>query len=120
MKYLIFELILTSILAISACSSPKNRYINDLIDFAEQVSTEYENYSYADLDLAIEQYAAFRKEALMYQHEYTEAEMEIINSCNRQINKFLTKHYIEHGINRVEGYIEEAINLIDDLDDVLK
>ena len=120
MKYLIFELILTSILAISACSSPKNRYINDLIDFAEQVSTEYENYSYADLDLAIEQYAAVRKEALMYQHEYTEAEMEIINSCNRQINKFLTKHYIEHEINRVEGYIEEAINLIDDLDDVLK
>lgn len=98
-----------------SCSSPKEQYIREYTRFAETTLAEFEHYNSQERDMALEQYAAFREESELYENEFSREEQELIKDYNRQLNAIITKKYLDDGIRKVGGYVEEIQGLLEDI-----
>lgn len=111
-----FTLLLIALAALFVgCTSEKDRYINELVAFTEQVEVLAESYTPEERSLAMQQYQAFRDEAVNYRHEFTQEDLKTVSDCNRRLNALLARGYIEEGARAIGSFIEEAAHLFEDL-----
>lgn len=111
-----FTLLLLALAALFVgCTSEKDRYINELVAFTEQVEVLAESYTPDERSLTLQQYQAFRDEAVNYRHEFTQEDLKTVSDCNRRLNALLARGYIEEGARAIGGFIEEAAHLFEDL-----
>lgn len=111
-----FILLLIALAALFVgCTSEKDRYINELVTFTEQVELLADSYTPEERSLAMQQYQAFRDEAVNYRQEFTQEDLKTVSDCNRRLNALLARGYIEEGARVIGSFIEEAAHLVEDL-----
>ncbi len=116
MKNYLKLLCMAATLLLAACfTSPKDVFVKNLSEFCEQVKSEHQNYSSNDLQLVSEQYLAFREEASIYTSEFTAEDKVIVEECYRSLNEIIARSFVTTSVGTVKGYLDEAINLIEDL-----
>ncbi len=115
MKTKFLLLLITVATMLVACTSEKDRYLNELVAFTEEVEMMADTYTPDERSLAMQQYGAFREEAVNYRNEFTPEDRQTIEDCYRRLNAILARGYLEEGARSLSGFIEEAAHLIEDL-----
>lgn len=115
MKIYYTLLISVSVMLMVSCVSEKDSYMSDLSAFTEEVVLYSESYSSNELSVAMEQYAAYREEASLYEGEFTEEDLAELEQNFRVLNEKLAEGYIDDRVRAIEGYLEEAAHLVEDL-----
>lgn len=108
-------LLVAALLFAVSCTSPKDSFLSDLSAFTEQMELEAESYSSDELQVAMEQYKAYREEASVYKTEYTPEDEALMEDCFRRLNEVFAEGYINNGLESIEGYLQEAMHLLEDL-----
>ncbi|MFI3296772.1 MAG: hypothetical protein R3Y59_03975 [bacterium] len=99
----------------TSCSSPEQDYVKEVVGLTTFVETEGANLTQAQWEVVIDEYTSLRSQCDTTYYNFTAEDKFVIDSCYRDLNAAIAKGVINQGINKASGYLNEIINLFEDL-----
>ncbi|MFR9546055.1 MAG: hypothetical protein SNJ29_10820 [Rikenellaceae bacterium] len=104
-----------SIFVSSGCCSVERKYIKELESFTTHVNADSDSFTESQWDNVLEAYEELRLQREHNDYRFTRSEVTQIDSCYRILNATMAKSFIKINTNKVEGYLNEFKNLLEDI-----
>ncbi len=98
--------------ALAACTSKKDKFMNEYKTFATDFLEEYDDYTDTDWDAAEMRYKELREQYADYMTELTQTERRQIDEWNNKINAAFIEEKAEDAASSLQNVLKEAIGTL--------